>query len=372
VGHDDRGLPECGSPRHLVAARGHGAWLTAVRRLPPGTPLGRPERAEDRALLDALLRLPDAADPLRWLRERHGAATARRVLRWVLLQLRSDHRSVRAGGRPDLRRLPPEIQALWDDHARAWVGPPGGADPFAGLDETTDDPELLRRILRRVRAVRPRYAGPSGVLPAGDVPRLVDDLLRLPDAVDPLRWLQEERGAWGAAWLLGGLRQAVWPPHDAAGEPLRRVRPGRRVLFSGRAEFVFEEFALRTHGFSIDVTVQTFPGALPRPPGVEWLLLFWAGFDQVRDDRGHRYIAVGGGSPQQLDSQGELSRHSTDYYPAPAAGARVLTFSATPARLAGMAVPAQGPALAAPEVEAGDLVWRVNLRGERFVGPARM
>jgi hypothetical protein len=160
------------------------------------------------------------------------------------------------------------------------------------------------------------------------------------------RLVERQRGGWRRDWKGG-----VW---------------------SGRvqAEFVFEEFALRTGGFSIDVTVRTFPGAAPRPPGVESLLLFWTGFDQVRDDRGHRYIAVGGGSPQQLGSQEELNRHSTDYYPAPAAGARVLTFSAAPARLAGMALPARGPALAAPEVEVGDLVWRVNLRGERFVGAA--
>src|SRR5262245_7811858 len=346
-------------PSYSPLARGLAAKLLTLRHLPPGTPLDNSLESDRQALFQELLLLPDDVDPVRWLREEHTDYVATQVLRYGLRQLRDELYSVRGGGRPDLRELPAGIQAMWDDHARAWVGNWNQVDPFADVEVA--GPDTLRAILRRVRRIRPRYAGPSGVLPAGDLPLLLDDLLRLPDDIDPIRWLGDDRGDLSATLTLQGVLAHVTPPDTAVGgEPSYVAHPGDVVSFPGRAEFTLEEVSVGPVGSTVDVLVRTFPDNIPRPAEVHYLMLLWQGLDHVRDDRGFHYL-FRSGAPVQLDTQGQLFRLRADYYPAVASGATELILTAAPARLTPMGVPAGKDTPALPEVVLGDLVWRVRL-----------
>jgi hypothetical protein len=340
--------------------RGLAAGLTAMRHCAPGAELGRPTHPTHRALLEELLALPDHVDPIRWLREERGDTVARLTLRAALLALRQEYESHRArpGPRTD---LPAWAREFWDDMARAWAGSLEGADPFVGLGGVADDPDRLRQILGRVRRLRPRYAGPSGMMPAGDLPRLIDDLLQLPDELDPLRWLRDERSELGARMTLSDVVMAAWPARGlAVGNPISRLQPRQRFALSGRAELVVEELALRPRGFSITVTVRTSREDVPLPPGTELGMLRWQGFDQVRDDRGYRYLIVAPGDTVTLFGSGDEERYTITYHPAIAEGATALTFSSTPTRFAALGVSAEGPRTL-PDLELADVVWRVEL-----------
>jgi len=62
--------------------------LQALRHLPPGTPLPQPRDPEEQQLLADLVRLPEEADPLTWLRQERGALSARLTLCAILDLLR--------------------------------------------------------------------------------------------------------------------------------------------------------------------------------------------------------------------------------------------------------------------------------------------
>lgn len=336
------------------------ATLVKLRHCAPGAELGRPDRPEERALLEELLALQDRVDPVRWLRAERGDTVARLTLRTALLTLRREFESHRAhpGPRPD---LPAEAQAIWADFARAWVRPLEGPDPFVELDDPDDRAGLLREILSRVRALRPRYADPSGAMPGGELPLLIDDLLQLPDDVDPVRWLRKERSEWGARMVLHRLLAAVWPARGLAiGDPVSRLQPRQTSVFPGRAQFMIEELVLSPRGFMIDLTVRTSREKLPVPPGIKIARLRWQGFDEVRDDRGYDYLVVPPGGSGTVYSSGDTDRRSIVYHPGVAAGAVELIFSSTPVRFTVTGFGQEGHR-ELPDLELGDLVWRFAL-----------
>src|SRR5258708_575159 len=81
--NSDAGAPEQQSPYevlHPAYLRGLGFQLIALRRLPPGWHAQSLERAEDDALFQQLLRLPDTSDPLGWLLHEHDSEVARQTL----------------------------------------------------------------------------------------------------------------------------------------------------------------------------------------------------------------------------------------------------------------------------------------------------
>src|SRR5712692_4415097 len=162
--------------RHL------GLKLRAMRHLPPGTHFARPVLTYQHALMDDLLHLSDDVDPLCWLQQHRGDEIARHAL-WIVLDLLIREYPGVGRSHPPRQGLPAPLQALVDDIEQAWLPAALIADPFVGLAEGAE-PAVLTEILQRVRAVRPRYAGPGGFVPNGDLPSLVDELLRLSPNVD--------------------------------------------------------------------------------------------------------------------------------------------------------------------------------------------
>lgn len=340
--------------------RGLGARLEALRRLPPGVKALRPEEPEAAALVDDLLSLPEAVKAVDWLREERSTLVSSRTLRYVLSQLRREYEQALRPQRKDLHQLPPWAQAIRSDSVAAWTSLSDTNDPFAGLD--TADAEELRAILQRVRKIRPRYAGPSGTMPSGDLPPLIDDLLRLPERVDPIEWLRVQRGEWSAIQVLEGVLAAMTPPSPPPEEPLFRTSPKDKVVFAGRAEFTLDEFTLSRHGFTVEVTIRTFPENVPRPPEVSLVVPLWQGFDQVYDDVGYRFLFASGGPTTGDDrGRGDFSRFHASYFPSPPAPATELIFSSRPARLSVLGPAEGGRTLTLPDIELGDLEWRVQL-----------
>lgn len=338
--------------------------LTTLRTMPPGMSVRPVDRAEDGTLLQELLRLPDSVDPVSWIHREHAPEAARRTLYEALRQLRVDFQHAQRQGQPDLRHLPDDLRSLWNDFVNSWTDVEGISDPFADLTPAADDRQMAS-VLREVRLLRPRYAGPRGTLPEGDLPLLVDELLRLPNQVDPVGWLMEERGELVAAWTLANLVGAAQPPPPASfGEVLYRASPGDTVLFAGQAEFSFEQFVLREHGFSVDLRVRTFASQLARQTGLDHIVAIWQGFTQVTDDLGYGYFFARGG-PDNLDdpsAQGDRFRFHGEYYPLPPTATRTLSFADRPARLRVLVALPRRPSPGFPPIVLGDLVFRVNLQ----------
>jgi hypothetical protein len=315
------------------------ANLDAMRHLPGGTRLPQPSTAEERALLAALVRLPDSIDPLQWLQDERGPLTARITLYETLGFLKSF------------------VGTAWiesgDERAvvRDVVG--GLVDRASGMT-----PTKLREAVRRLQPLRhlsPAVIAISRGQPLSPPARLLLDLLALPPSVDPLAWLQHEHGAYAARTAFRTVVEQGLPSHKAAiGHPVRVVQL-TDVWRTERLQIGVEAIMFGPQGFALAISVHiAVPSIPPPPPQVQdpthltrdelseqrrwsdrwthWLLSIpcWPGFDQVMDDRGHRYVVR---TSEQSVSAGDVfdsavyERLHMAFYPAVAADATELRFT---------------------------------------------
>jgi hypothetical protein len=269
------------------------ANLDAMRHLPGGTRLPQPATAEERALLANLVQLPESIDPLQWLQDKRGPLTARITLYETLGFLKSF------------------VGTAWieagDERAvvRDVVG--GLVDRASGMT-----PTMLREAVRRLQPLRhlsPAVIAISRGQPLSPPDRLLLDLLALPPSVDPLAWLQHEHGAYAARTAFRTVVEQGLPSHKAAiGHPIR-VFQLTDVWRTEQLQIGVTEIMFGPQGFALAIIVQiAVPSIPPPPPWVQdpthgdelsglpswahWLISIpcWEGFDQVMDDRGHRYI----------------------------------------------------------------------------------
>jgi hypothetical protein len=318
------------------------ANLDAMRHLPGGTRLPQPSRAEERALLADLVYLPESIDPLQWLQDKRGPLTARITLYETLGFLKSF------------------VGTAWiesgDERAvvRDVVG--GLVDRASGMT-----PTKLREAVRRLQPLRhlsPAVIAISRGQPLSPPDRLLLDLVALPPSVDPLAWLQHEHGVYAARTAFRTVVEQGLPSHKAAiGHPVRVVQL-TDVWRIERLQIGVTEIMFGPQGFALAIRVHiAVPSIPPPPPRVQdpthgdelselpswahWLISIpcWPGFDQVMDDRGHRYVvrtseqsvsaghkSLGGDLPDVFDSA-VYERLVMVFYPAVAADATELRFT---------------------------------------------
>jgi hypothetical protein len=335
--------------------------LRALRHLPPGTNLPQPTHHLEQQLLTDLLRLSDEVDPIRWLQEERGLETARITLREKLRQIKIivvGLRRARQAGSPILQN----VEIMLGNLMRL----PEDAEPFVQLEQETDaSPEVLHSVLHGLRTAR---GVPEGMLLPGlalaGQDQLLADLLALPDAVDPLRWLLTEHPDRTARITLSHLLAQCRPARTLQiGSNLRRQRVQEVLRDSETVRVIIEQLVFGRDGFQLaaDIYLST-RGLAPSAAEEEAINLVWPGFDRVVDDLGHHYLVQ---SPEwQTGTYRPWWRREQlrmVFYPAVAAAATELTFTARPMTLAVTNWPVPGHGFALPDCDAGELVWRVRV-----------
>ncbi|MGH2387386.1 MAG: hypothetical protein ACRDIE_04215 [Chloroflexota bacterium] len=214
--------------------------LRSLRHLRPASWLPEASTITDQWLVAELKGLPDDTDPLRWLREERGPIMAQRTLSLVLECARRvchDRHQVKADQRIWLSRIDPILgdqQRLFGNLLRHSAQ----AEPFLSLpDQRTilSAPETLRGVLARLRVLA-AVTGPSTFsLASGSsgIDTLPADLLRLPETLDPIGWLIQERAVLSARLTLTYLLDQCLPPDS-------RILGGRqtRLLSAPRHDYM--------------------------------------------------------------------------------------------------------------------------------------
>jgi hypothetical protein len=297
--------------------------LLTLRRLPPGTRLPEPGGRELQELLGDLLGLSEEVDPWGWIRaERHEFA-ARVWLRHQLLSLKEMAVGVRQAKQAGWSLLAGQEEFLGD-----LLQLPDDAGPFRLLEQdATGSPEVLLRVLRQLQSVRLDATRSQAPLAGpGAREQWLVDLLRLPSDRDPLGWIQEQHGERAARTLLWhALEQYRLASTPAVGRVLHAQGPMRPIEVGEHLRVVVELLVFGAESFSLEADVRLFPAGVPRPAGVDHVLLSWSGFDQVEDDQGYHYllkyhrISSGTGDGQPTDERLRLA-----FYPAIASGSAEL------------------------------------------------
>lgn len=333
--------------------------LRAMRHLPPSTELPQPASREQRQLLTDLLRLPEEVDPLQWLQAERGPVIVHIALQQELRSIK-----LRALGARRARSVGVVVPA--DELAFLGDLPnlPEDAAPFAALDQNAEtSPETMHRVLEQLRDARTGSSQTRETVVAGRPnQRFAADLLNLSNDIDPLRWVQDERGVYAAAATLWHVLEACRPARTLLVGSVREVKHPMDVLeSSGLVHAVIAEIVFAEGGFSIEAHIHVSTDALPRPSDVEHLTATWEGFDRVVDDRGYSYlrqhseprtVGNGGGTDETLRMA---------FYPAVAPNATMLTFSSTPGTLEVIGVNSANEPVSLPDVTLGELVWRVGV-----------
>jgi len=297
--------------------------LRTWRHMPPGTQLPLPPRAEDKQLLADLLALRDDQDQVQWLWSHRRAAIAQLALREVLDRLASLATGMR---RAQLTGYPvPDYQAAWLGQL---LDSPSGADPFAPLAlPDTPKADTLRGILWEVRHLLHTPAGLETTEP------LLMSLLQLPEAIDPIAWLQSEEGQ-RTAHLAGHTLL------DTSGDRSRFIHEGaerrRTVLHDSvsidRATITLGEIASLEQGTCIKASVSIgTKDLIVSDPGLR-TVIEWPGFDQVVDDLGYRYLELRHLTTISTEILPEECHEDIQitFYPAVAKGATLLELSSHP------------------------------------------
>ena len=289
--------------------------LLAMRHLPPDTPLPQPRGPLAQQLLNALLSLPDEQDPLHWLQQEHGQTTALLTLGLTLDLAVHLYRFTRYPPRPHdepdrMHERLAEYIAQQTVHfgqlltsTERWNLPLPYTERIA---DSTASRHLIEELVHlRSRSGLPVESDPHrSLLEPGD-DMLLADLLRLPETIDPLQWLQEERGETCARRVLASLvRQSSPTPAFLRGLPSTRssVHPHTHFhvghALSGRVKQIdFTEL-----GFLLHLAVR-----LPRPDawnpsrqGASFFPLQWKGFERIIDNDGYHYL---------VQSEVQISNH---------------------------------------------------------------
>ncbi len=283
--------------------------LLAMRHLRPGTQLPQCRGLLARQLQDNLLQLPDECDPLNWLQKERGQVTALLALSLTLDLATQLHHSaqqvLRLHNEPD---APPKYERLAEHLAQQaalfgqlltstdeWEVP---ASYTESITDITTSEQLIGELARlRRQSTVPVESSPDRSLLEPGRKILLADLLRLPEAIDPVRWLEEERGELSARLVLAYLaRQSCPPPDFLVTAPHIHTRPSvrpkvrlhvQRTLWMWVEQIDFFELGFALH---LHARIHT-PGAwAPSRHSTSFMPLQWEGFDRVVDNYGYHYL----------------------------------------------------------------------------------
>jgi hypothetical protein len=304
-------------------ARRRDARLTALRQLPPGAAVSEPGDPEAALLLHGLMALSDEADPSAWLMAEHPALT------------------VRAALRAELGYLSDMVVGLGRAQAAGVGSGVAGADAAGRLAAAGQVAGLLNNLASReglaasIAALRGDKELERDVLSwARGQHQLLADLLGGPASADPLAWIAEHRPGLAADLVLTEL---VGQVTDDLGMDVGRIR---QVLYPMREVAARElSVTLRRVDVGTDGTLLTMSVTGPVPvmrtislptevQGRTVTDVYWQGFEEMRDDRGHYYVMARyeeyGSEPDRGGLRTTLARES--FFPA-IAGDRVMLSS---------------------------------------------
>jgi len=333
--------------------------LQALRHLPPGTLLPQPPDTEERQLLADLVRLPEEADPLAWLRQERGVLSARLTLCAILDLLRIMTRPPFTVQYP---ALPADEQAVLRDLTRL-------------LDESDNGRVVgvLRAIVDRLHTLPelPAYLASARPIAADLAQRLLVDLITLPAAADPLAWLQVERTHITARIAFAKvLMQGLPEPPLTIARPRVYAYP-TYVRRTDRFQAMVYEVAFGDEGFAVRISAHLampdVPSWPPQSPPA------WVGFDRVVDDQGYRYVmrftAMEAGSAEWCGDPLPVVFHRAAFeklrlacYPAVSDRVKELTFTSEGVVSYNAIGPERGPARELsplPDVDIAPFAWRL-------------
>lgn len=338
--------------------------VLAMRHLPPGTQLRRSSNETLEHLFADLLRLPDEVDPLLWLQRERGSVAARIALWLELLDIRKTTQEIRRGAQEGwpLRRgevaVLGELLELADDKSL-----------FAQLESTAvPSPDTLVAVLRQLRTlrgVREEEQPPPGNS-TNDRWNLLAELMRLPDSIDVLHWLQTEQSAAAVRVVAEEVLEQHRPPRTLLVGPIRQALYRSQALRGPHGVRVtVEELAFGRSGFrfSADIRLSERGMALTPEAKRDEVIFLWQGFDRVVDDLGNHYLVqhrvLNAGTGFLCWQQEKL--HMA-FYPAVAPSTGKLTFVASPMTFAVIHhVLREGRVRLLPDHNAGDLTWHVTV-----------
>jgi hypothetical protein len=275
--------------------------LRAMRQLHPDACLPQPTGQLARQILDDLLNLPDERDPLLWLREERRLSIAVLMLSGVLdlaAMLREGiHRKSRSHA--ELSGFPAHIvteqTSQWAllfgqllTSTDQWNIPTTHVETVASLSEANQLVSELAQLRRPSRL--PTEEAPAHSLLEPGQQLLLADLLRLPNTVDPLQWLQDERSEMSARYVLTYLLNQVQPSpsilQTGLGSYTRSsVYPKARLQVRNISARV-EQISFYESCFTIQLRARIHGPTISASSHPS----HWQGFEQVIDDRGYHYL----------------------------------------------------------------------------------
>ena len=356
--------------------------LTALRNVRPGTQLAWLTSGLAQGILQELLSLPERVNAQRWLAAERGAAVALLTLKHALNLAEMMYGSVNCVGNVPLL-FKREGDEVWrQSYLRQYGGlygalltADGGWTAPKQAIHSSDDSSARRCLWEALRELRRQSgllteAAPtrSQVIPG--VKTLLGDLLRLPDSVDPVRWLHAHRLALCAHDALQDILRGAIPaepmkdlmdliqPSFKLGEPPRArsprsLSPATRMRTGDRLQASLTRIDLLEQGFVVYVECRFgVPSDWPAMDGLH-VGAMWEGFRSIRDSAGHHYVVKALPQAQSTNSP-RWWRGKVAHACWPALGeARELILEAQPAYLTvhrlpseeGALIPLPGPSL---------------------------
>ncbi|WP_376793686.1 hypothetical protein [Thermogemmatispora sp.] len=314
-------MPALRQPEEVsVRERQQREQLRAMRHLRPGTALLHLESPLAQSLFEALLRLSDEHDPLSWLQQEGASDAALLTLSLTLdlaIELHHTARQLPPYGLfgEDAERVVGEVRAeqmalfgelpLIPEHEFALV-------PQTASLERAKGPALLESFARlQAQCHLAPEVAPERSVREPDRQSLLADLLRLPEALNPLEWLQRERSRLCAQEALAYCLDQVSPL-----QIFRQEQPRTLLSFSPKRHFRLKQLSgqisrvdLFENGFAIHLTARIYaqdawhrrqqplrPLEENRSPSEPELspvspLAWWEGFERITDNEGYHYLS---------------------------------------------------------------------------------
>jgi hypothetical protein len=328
--------------------------MKADVELPP--PINPDER---RLLLDALTQ-GSGVDLLQWAAVDPQASflAASITLHDELSALRADIRGLRRA-RESGQEVPAEIEMLFG----GLLNLVDSSEPFVALDQlekVSAPAPMLRSVLEQLKSSYQLHAGPDPNSAGVQGKRLLLELLKLPDEVDPVEWLRRERSHEVALHALRLVILHMVPPtEDWPGTSGTVLRPRARVRSSRGFHVRVDALAFNSSGFTVTMRIRVPDSRRPeRPRG----LCFpqWQGFSQVCDDLGNWYVIQPGGGASSKRLWWWESHVQVGAFPGVAETASELTFKAASSPLVWGSSDGDERGLVGGD-DVGEVVWKLVL-----------
>lgn len=281
--------------------------LLAIRHLRPGTPVTQPGGPLARQLFNDLLRLPDQHDPLLWLQRERGPAVA-----LLMLGLIGDFAAQLQAGAQQLSHFlaEPATPSAHQQSASYLASeaelfgqlltspaPQGASTPWVERITATAGADQLVAEMSRLQQQSKLQMEPSPHRSQSEpgYKQLLADLLRVPETVDLLQWLQSERSDLSARYVLEYLLRQAFPPVNAFDEkPYTRpsLFPKAHSHISGRLSVSVDRLDFYEQGFAIHLHARISSKDAWRTSQRSTTVLpaQWQGFTSISDDLGHYYM----------------------------------------------------------------------------------